>query len=113
MKDTLAVDNPGDWDTPVLTQLVKEWSHTLTEGIYQGCLSFPCSTSSIKVIKKPRLVKFWDRSSQAFTVAIYSVTMVSKFEENDQEHLPDGDINDEDFNPQLHKFQTCLIAAKA
>ena len=104
MKDTLAVDNPGDWDTPVSTQLVKEWSHALKEGIYQDCLSFPRSTLSIKAVKKPRLVGFWDGSSQAFSAAIYSVTMVSKFKENNQEHLPDGDINGQDFNLQLHKF---------
>ena len=33
MKDTLSMDNPGDWDSPVSTKLVKEWSEVLKEGI--------------------------------------------------------------------------------
>ena len=33
MKDTLSVDNPGDWDSPVSTRLIKEWSPTIKEGI--------------------------------------------------------------------------------
>ena len=56
---------------------------------------------------------FWDRSSQPLSAAVYSVTRVSKIKESDQEHLPDGDINDEDFILQLQEFQAHLIAAKA
>ena len=31
MKDTLSVENPGDWDRPVSTNLIKEWSFALKE----------------------------------------------------------------------------------
>ena len=41
MKDTLSVDNPGDWDTPVSRKLIKEWSLAVKEGIYQDSLWFP------------------------------------------------------------------------
>merc|ERR1712240_581421 len=29
MKETLSLDNPGDWDSPVSTSLVKEWASAL------------------------------------------------------------------------------------
>ena len=38
MKDTLSVDNPGDWDTPVSSKLIKEWSAAIKEGIAQDSL---------------------------------------------------------------------------
>ena len=43
--------------------------------------------------KKPRLVGFWDGSSQAFSAVIYSVKMVLKTKEHEEEHHPDGDFN--------------------
>merc|ERR1712239_36836 len=46
MKETLSLDNPGDWDSPVSTTLVKKWAFTLKEGITQDSLYFPRSTSS-------------------------------------------------------------------
>ena len=56
---------------------------------------------------------FWDGSSQAFSAVIYAVTMVSKFEENDLEVLPDGDINDRGFDPNVNEFKSYILAAKA
>ena len=94
MKDTLSVDNPGDWDSPVSTRLIKEWSKALKEGINQDSLWFPHSTTSTRAVKKPRLVGFWDGSSQAFSAVIYSVTMVSKTKEYEEDHLPDRDLED-------------------
>ena len=35
MKDTLTVDNPGDWDSPVSSKLIKEWASAVKEGILQ------------------------------------------------------------------------------
>ena len=82
MKDMLSVDNPGDWDTPVSSKLIKEWLAAIEEGIAQDSLWFPQSTSSSQAVKKPRLVGFWDESSQAFSTFRYSVTMVSRIKEN-------------------------------
>ncbi len=113
MKDTLSVENPGDWDSPVSTKLIKEWSTAVKEGISQDNLWFPRSTTSPRAVKKPRLVGFWDGSSQAFSAVIYAVTMVSKIEEIKLDVLPDGDINDKDFNPDKHEFVSHILAAKA
>merc|ERR1712240_776815 len=77
MKNTLSVDNPEDWDTPVSRKLIKEWSLAFKEGIYQDSLWFPHSTSSTQAVKKPRLVGFWDGSSQVISALIYVVTIVS------------------------------------
>ena len=83
------------------------------EGISQDSLWFPCSTRSPHAVKKPRLVGFWDGSSQAFSAIIYAVTMVSKFEEINLDVLPDGDIHDKDFDPDKHEFVSHILAAKA
>ena len=48
------------------------------EGISQDSLWSYRSTTSPRAVKKPRLVGFWDGSSQAFSAVIYAVTMVSK-----------------------------------
>ena len=101
MKDTLSVDNPRDWDSPVLTKLIKEWASAVKEGILQDSLYFPCAASCTCTIKRPRLVGFWDGSSQAFSAVIYAVTMVSKTEENDQDILPNGDLDDKDLDPDI------------
>ena len=53
MKETLSVDNPGDWDMPVSRKLIKEWSLAVKEGIQQDSLWFPQSTTSPQAIKKP------------------------------------------------------------
>ena len=88
MKDTLTVDNPGDWDSPVSSKLIKEWASAVKEGILQDSLWFPHATSCTRAVKKPRLVGFWDSSSQAFSAVIYAVTMVSKTKENDPDFSP-------------------------
>ena len=51
MKETLSLDNPGDWDSPVSTTLIKEWATTLKEAISQDSLYFPRSTSSSRAVK--------------------------------------------------------------
>ena len=83
------------------------------EGISQDSLWFPRSTTSSQAVKKPRLVGFWDGSSQAFSAMIYAVTMVSKTEENNLNVLPDGDIDDKDFDPDIHEFESHILAAKS
>merc|ERR1712239_61014 len=113
IKETLSLDNPGDWNSPVSTSLVKDWASALKEAITQDNLYFPRSTSSSRAVKKPKLVGFWDGSSQAFSAAVYSVSMVSKYKENNEESLPEGDLEDEDYNPEEHVFISQLVAAKA
>ena len=100
MKNTLSLDNPGDWDSPVSTKLLKEWASIMEEGISQKDLWFVCSCSAQKAVKRPRLVGFWDGSTQALAGALYVVTMLSKFHFNNEENLPDGDEADWDFDPQ-------------
>ena len=39
--------------------------------------------------------------------------MVSKYQENDEENLPEGDLEDKDYDPEKHKFISQLVAAKA
>ena len=48
-----------------------------------------------------------------FSAVIYAVTMVSKTKENNQDILPDGDVDDKDFDPDLHEFKSHILAAKA
>merc|ERR1712237_137961 len=113
MEETLSLDNPGDWDSPVSTSLVKEWASALKEAITQDSLHFPRSTSSSRAVKKTKLVGFWDGSSQAFSAAVYVVSMISKHKENEDESLPEGDLEDKDYDPEEHEFTSQLVAAKA
>ena len=39
--------------------------------------------------------------------------MVSKTEENNLEVLPDGDINNDDFDPNFHELKLQILTAKA
>ena len=39
--------------------------------------------------------------------------MVSKTEENDLDVLPDGDMDDKDFDPDVHEFKSHILAATA
>ena len=39
--------------------------------------------------------------------------MVSKTEENNLEVLPDGDFNNDNFDPNIHQFESHILAAKA
>ena len=59
----LSVENPGVWDTPVSSKLIKECLAEFKEGAGQDSSWFLLSTPSSLAAKKPRLVSFWDRSS--------------------------------------------------
>merc|ERR1712112_166681 len=39
--------------------------------------------------------------------------MISKHEENKEEKLPEGDLEDKDYNPEEHEFTSQLVATKA
>ena len=94
-------------------KLIKEWATAVKEVIHQDSFWFPRAISCTRVAKKPRLVGFWDGSSQVFSAVTYAVTMVSKTKENNQDILPDGDVDDKDFDPNLHEFKSHILAAKA
>ena len=113
MKDTISVQDSGDWDSPVSSSLIKEWSSVVREGILKDSLWFPWATVSSRAVKKPRLVGFWDGSSQAFSAAVYVVSMISKSEDHEEEVLHDGELDDSDFNADIHQFEVHLLTAKA
>ena len=113
MKQTIAEQESNDWDSPVPDNIIKDWISVIKEGILVDSLYFPCSTVSSKAVKKPRLVGFWDGSSQAFSGAIYVVSMISKAEDHLEDELQDGDLEDNDYNEDIHQFEVHLLAAKA
>ena len=39
--------------------------------------------------------------------------MVFKTKDNDQDTLPDGDLDDRDFDPKLHRFESHILATKS
>ena len=39
--------------------------------------------------------------------------MISKHQETGEENLPEGDLEDRDYNPEDHEFISHLVAAKA
>ena len=39
MKDTLNVDNPGNWDSPVSTALMDKWASAVSEAFLEGSLN--------------------------------------------------------------------------
>ena len=39
--------------------------------------------------------------------------MVSKYQENEEENLPEGDLEDKDYDPEKHEFTSQLVTAKA
>ena len=55
------------------------------------------------------MVGFWDGSSQAFSAVVYSVTMVSKTKENEQDVLPEGDFEDKDFDLEDHVLSLTFL----
>ena len=57
-KDTLSVKDPGVWDTPASSKLIKECSAEFMEGAGQDSSWFLLSTPSSLAVKKPRLVGF-------------------------------------------------------
>ena len=67
----LNIENPGDWDGPVSKHLIDEWAATIMEGIESECLQFQRSTTPANPVKLPKIVGFWDGSSQAYAAAVY------------------------------------------
>ena len=39
--------------------------------------------------------------------------MISRYQENEEYKLPDGDLEDKDYDPEKHEFTSQLVAAKA
>ena len=70
MKNTIAEQESSDWDSPVPDKIINDWISVIKEGILVDSLYFPRSTVCRKAVKKPKLVGFWDGSSQAFSGAV-------------------------------------------
>ena len=68
------------------------------------------STTSPQAIKKFIIVGFGHRSDLTFTAVMYTDTLA---EENNLEILPDGDFNDDNFDSNIHQFESHILAAKA
>ena len=114
MKDTLAESSQTDWDSPVPQHLVEGWSQAVEEGITQDLLQFCRATRPPLAVKLPKLVGFFDGSTQAFSAVIYVVWMVYKEDPgNLSSTLLASDPEDLSFNPELHQFVSGIAAAKA
>ena len=72
MKETLSVDNPGDWDMPVSRKLIKEWSLAVKEGIQQDALWFPWTTTSPQSIKKVSTIGLSHKWNLIFTTVVHT-----------------------------------------
>ena len=112
MKSTIAEQEASDWDLPVPSKVIKDWVSVIKEGIQEDCLYFPRSTVNQKTVKKPKLVGFWDGSSQAFSGAVYVVSMVSKEEDFHAEELRDGDLLDHDFTKKNTSLKSDYLLPK-
>ena len=65
---------------------------------------------------KPKVVAFYDGSTQAYAAVLYAVWMTWKDDPGihiTSRSLPDGDIDDNDFNPDRHKFISQIVSTKA
>ena len=77
MKETLNVVNLVDWHGPVSKVLMDEWANAISEALSEGSLHFIRNNHPPNATKLPRLVAFFDRSTQAFCVVLYGVWMVN------------------------------------
>ena len=119
MKDTLAMeDRPQDvkkdWDKAVPQEIIEGWSQVIEEGIIQDILELSRATKPPLAVKCPKMVGFFDGSSQAFAAVIYIVWMVHKEEPGDlPSSLPAGCPQDTDYEPAIHTFVSNIASAKA
>ena len=63
IKETLDVNNPSDWNSPVSSHLIDEWGEAISEGITVDMLQFLQSCRPPNAAKLPRLVSFFNGSS--------------------------------------------------
>merc|ERR1712237_253255 len=89
MKETLTVDSPTDWDQPVSSNLMQNWTDAMEEAISQEDLQFVRSCKPPNAVKRPRIIGFWDGSLSAFAGVLYVVTMVSKDDKVEYDILPE------------------------
>ena len=103
MKETLNIDNPDDWDSPVLKVLIDEWASTVSEALSEGSLQFIRSNHPPNAAKLPCLVAFFDGSTQAFCTVVYAVLMVNTESSRSSSPLKVGCTKDEDFIEEVHE----------
>ena len=58
MKDTLSVEGPTDWDSPVSTHLIDDWASTIEDALKAEQIYFSRSTHPFNPVKLPKLVTF-------------------------------------------------------
>ena len=91
---------------------MKDWTDAMEEVTSQEDLQFVRSCSPPNAVKKPRIIGFWDGSLSAFAGVLYVVTMVAKDVTVEFDDPPDGDPEDRDFNPEIHKFKSNILTVK-
>ena len=89
MKETLNVTEAVD--SQVSAHLIDDWCAAVLEGITAESLEFKHLRTSGSPVKLPRLVAFFDGSSQAYSVNVYIVWMCWKDPSNYTETLAVGD----------------------
>ena len=70
MKETLNIDNLGNWDSPVSKDLMDEWASTVSEALSEESLQFIKTNCPPNGAKLPCLIAFFDGSTQAFCAVL-------------------------------------------
>ena len=78
MRDSLSVNEPTDWDSPVSSHLIDDWASTIEDALTAEQVYFSRCTHPMNPVKLPRLVTFFDGSEQAYAAASYIVWLVYK-----------------------------------
>ena len=68
------------------------------------------STTPPQAIKKLSIIGLGHISDLTFKAVIYTDTLA---EENNLQILPDGDFNYDNFDPNIHQFESHILTAKA
>ena len=103
-KETLNINNHGDWDSPVSKDLMDEWASAISEVLSEGSLHFIRNNCPPNAAKLPRLITFFDGSTQAFCAVLYAVWMVNVDGSRSTALLKVGCTRDEDFIKGKHMF---------
>ena len=113
MRDSLTVDNPRDWGSPVSGHLIDEWADVIAKGIKAESLYFQRSCTSKNPAKLPQIVGCWDRSSQAFSATVYVTWVYFKDPNRSVENLTHRNPNDNNFDEIIHEFHSILMSTKS
>ena len=90
-----------------------EWASAISEALSKGSLHFIRNNRLPNAAKLPRLVAFFDGSTQAFCAVLYAVWMVNADGSRSTSPLKVGCTKDEDFIKGKHMFIWNIVSAKA